>query len=191
VTAWANGSGVQVIRAEEWQRQQEVDVEIGREWHQWQAADSGHASAWFAAAFHLDRLLQADPANADCRNRELISSASLNGSRLVTEPAADGPDGVLQNAGVVVPLRPPEQLVARDRAVLREAAVEQRQGARQLIDDRDVRALRRARQRVEIDGNHLAPGRHQGLAAVAVLQWNHDDVGVSDPVRVHVAAQAV
>ena len=53
MTAWANGTRVQVIRAEEWQRQLEVDDEIGREWHLRQAAESEKASDWFAAAFHL------------------------------------------------------------------------------------------------------------------------------------------
>ena len=69
MTAWVNGSRVQVIRAEEWQLQQRVDAEIGREWHLRQAAESEQASDWFAAAFHLKRLLLAEPANADYRKR--------------------------------------------------------------------------------------------------------------------------
>ena len=69
MTAWANGTRVQVIRAEEWQRQQEVDVEIGREWYLRQAAESEKASNWFAAAFHLKRLLLAESTNADYRKR--------------------------------------------------------------------------------------------------------------------------
>ncbi len=69
MTAWANGSRVQVIRADEWQRQQEVDAEVGREWHLRQAVECEQARDWFAAAFHLKRLLLTEPANADYRKR--------------------------------------------------------------------------------------------------------------------------
>jgi WD40 repeat protein/serine/threonine protein kinase len=70
MTAWCNGPRVHMVRDEEWRRQHEADAEIGREWHLRQAAESEQAGQWFAAAFHLDRLIRADPKNAaDYRER--------------------------------------------------------------------------------------------------------------------------
>jgi WD40 repeat protein len=69
MTVWANGSRIQVIRADEWQRQQEMDAEVGRDWHLRQAAESEKAHDCFAAAFHLDQLVKADPDNAEYHKR--------------------------------------------------------------------------------------------------------------------------
>jgi WD40 repeat protein len=65
LTAWINGYRLQVIRNEEWARRQQTDAELGLEWHLRQAAENERAGEWFAAAFHLNQLLKADPDNAD------------------------------------------------------------------------------------------------------------------------------
>jgi hypothetical protein len=40
-----------------------------RRWHLGQAAEAEAEKHWFAAVFHLDRLLAGDPDNADLRRR--------------------------------------------------------------------------------------------------------------------------
>ena len=48
-----------------------------RRWHLVQAADAEADQAWFAARFHLNRLLLADPNNADLVRRRDEAEAHL------------------------------------------------------------------------------------------------------------------
>jgi WD40 repeat protein/predicted Ser/Thr protein kinase len=67
--ASARGDKVQVRWArdttpEALERQQQEDFRDGAAWHYQQAADAEKAGQWFAAAFHLSRLVEVEPARA-------------------------------------------------------------------------------------------------------------------------------
>src|SRR5262249_55513327 len=64
-TAWANGPRVEVRLVKEWEGGRRREAELDRAWHRRQADECEKARDWFAAAFHLDQLLRADPTNAD------------------------------------------------------------------------------------------------------------------------------
>jgi WD40 repeat protein/tetratricopeptide (TPR) repeat protein/tRNA A-37 threonylcarbamoyl transferase component Bud32 len=67
--AWVNGGRVQVLRLNDPARQEQEERDIQTAWHWRQAIESADARQWFAAAFHLDRLLRADPDNPDAIRR--------------------------------------------------------------------------------------------------------------------------
>jgi WD40 repeat protein/tRNA A-37 threonylcarbamoyl transferase component Bud32 len=67
--AWINGDRVQVLRLRELPRQEKEERDIQTAWHWRQAIESATARQWFAAAFHLDRLLRDDPDNPDALRR--------------------------------------------------------------------------------------------------------------------------
>jgi WD40 repeat protein/serine/threonine protein kinase len=68
--AWMNGSRVQLLRYDEWERGQQLEAELALAWHLRQAAESEQAGQWFAAAFHLDWLIRVDATHAaEYRNR--------------------------------------------------------------------------------------------------------------------------
>jgi tetratricopeptide (TPR) repeat protein len=67
--AWINGNCVQVLRLSDRTRQEKEEREMQTAWHWRQAIEAADAQQWFAAAFHLDRLLQADPDNPDALRR--------------------------------------------------------------------------------------------------------------------------
>ena len=60
VTVWINGDRVQVLRREDAEKAQREDRALGQEWHLRQALDAEKGSDWFAAAFHLSRLILAE-----------------------------------------------------------------------------------------------------------------------------------
>ena len=60
VTVWINGDRVQVLRREDADKAQREDRALGQEWHLRQALDAEKTSDWFAAAFHLSRLILAE-----------------------------------------------------------------------------------------------------------------------------------
>jgi Tfp pilus assembly protein PilF len=69
ITAWINGPRVQVQRIREWEEGRRREAELDLAWHLRQAAESEESSDWFAAAFHFDQLLRADPKNATYHDR--------------------------------------------------------------------------------------------------------------------------
>jgi WD40 repeat protein/serine/threonine protein kinase len=67
--AWLNGDHVQVLRLSDLARHEKEEHEIRTDWHWRQAVTSANARQWFAAAFHLHRLLRDDPDNPDAFRR--------------------------------------------------------------------------------------------------------------------------
>ena len=73
------------LRQDEWQQQQTLDAKEGdwlthidpQQWHLVQAAKAEADKDWFAARFHLTRLLLTDPNDADLRRRRDEAEAHL------------------------------------------------------------------------------------------------------------------
>jgi tetratricopeptide (TPR) repeat protein len=85
MTAWANGTRVQVLRTEEWKQGKKADSELVLAWHLRQAHESEEARDWFATAFHLVRLLRAYPRNANYHTRHGRALAELSRWREAAE----------------------------------------------------------------------------------------------------------
>jgi tetratricopeptide (TPR) repeat protein len=67
--AWVNDTRIQVRRTADRDTAEQHERALSREWHQRLALESETAGEDFAAAFHLDRVLRADPQNEDARRR--------------------------------------------------------------------------------------------------------------------------
>src|SRR5260370_11153420 len=117
------------------------------------------------------------------RSRLRLSSEREAASGL--NAALDSDDGPFQSYVVVVAGDAVGQLLGRPRAVGLQACLELRERPREFIDNRHVGDAGGARQRIEIDGNHLPARLDEGLAAVAVFQGHEDDVGAGDAFLVH------
>jgi hypothetical protein len=89
--------GLRTLTHEEWRQDWEALQERGgdwdvpmdsRRWHLLQATEAERDRAWFAARFHLDRLLADDPANADLLRRRKEAEARLKEE---SRPAGEQP----------------------------------------------------------------------------------------------------
>jgi WD40 repeat protein/Flp pilus assembly protein TadD len=67
--AWINGDRVQVLRLSHLPEQEKEEREMQTAWHWRQAIEAANARQWFAAVFHLDRLLRNDPENPEAHRR--------------------------------------------------------------------------------------------------------------------------
>jgi WD40 repeat protein/tRNA A-37 threonylcarbamoyl transferase component Bud32 len=76
-TAWANGTRIEVMRVEEWEQGRRAEPELRVAWHLRQVAESEEARDWFAAAFHLQRLCDIDPAESQHFFRRAIALIRL------------------------------------------------------------------------------------------------------------------
>src|SRR5262249_40555797 len=68
VRAWINGDCLQVLRLSD-RVQQKDERDAQTVWHRRQAIGSAAGRQWFAAAFHLNHLLRADPDNPEVLGR--------------------------------------------------------------------------------------------------------------------------
>src|SRR5262249_32495301 len=75
--AWANGDEVLVRRLDDVARQERKEQLLTLEWHRHTAAAAERGSQWFAAAFHLTRLVAAEPDDPAHRLRRGLASAHL------------------------------------------------------------------------------------------------------------------
>ncbi len=75
--AWVNGDEVLVRRLDDVEHQAREEVTLARGWHQRSALEAEKAGQWFAAAFHLTRLIDDEADNPAPRLRRCAASARL------------------------------------------------------------------------------------------------------------------
>ncbi len=89
------------LSRDEWERQRRtLDAKSGdwqkppdaRQWRLVQAADAEAAQDWFAARFHLNRLLLTDPNNADLLRRHDEAEAHLDSGPKAPVKSTPTPD---------------------------------------------------------------------------------------------------